>query len=128
MSEQVVVDSPGATRRQPLLAERMRSAGEEEKRGSAVMIGDFAGGTAACAMVCCCCPCAALHFLVTAVYKTAMVAAAADDSNKGRSSGTACYDEFDDGSSAATEDGFETEMWDRFHEGGFWRSSLDREG
>lgn len=116
-------------------------------------IGEVAGGTAAeCAAVCCCCPCTVAHLVVMAVYtvptgllkkalkKTKKRLLGKKRKNKISSSSekknqwTAISQNVEnttsdesDGDKDTTSLELDSEMWDRFHGAGFWRSSSQRE-
>lgn len=115
-------------------------------------VGEVAGGTAAeCAAVCCCCPCTVVHLIVLAVYTvpTGLLKKVLRKSKRKRLLGKKRKNKISSSSekknqwttipqnaetitsdeSEGDEDTLEldSEMWDRFHGAGFWRSSSQRE-
>lgn len=152
----VAVTETATNRKQPLLLASVMSLKDEKKIMMSRdirhrnRVGEVAGGTAAeCAAVCCCCPCTVVHLIVLAVYTlpTGLLKKALRKSKrkrgKKRKNKISCSSEkknqwttiaqnVETTTSDESERGEDTleldsEMWDRFHGAGFWRSSSQRE-
>ncbi|GMH11148.1 hypothetical protein Nepgr_012989 [Nepenthes gracilis] len=151
MTGRIVIQStPVVQRRQRLLSSKSSPSPPREKAN----VAEVAGGAAAeCAAICCCCPCAMMNCLILAAYKVPMVIlrrmwkkqrlkrllkkkALLHPQTTGP---ICCSDELPEadglkefemikvsvnGSTEAID--LDKEMWERFHNTGFWRSPSQR--
>ncbi|KAF5447358.1 hypothetical protein F2P56_032915 [Juglans regia] len=144
----------GRNRQHPLLADHKENEGKERRRVGEVA----GGTTAECAAICCCFPCTVMNLLILAVYKvpaglcrkawrkkklqrlkkkktTGLLTNSGNKLEEGDNLELVLELEMETvkggsliGMNNNDAVNLEKEMWERFSQGGFWRSPSEREG